>query len=217
MTPVDPLLVPVWTPPQPVAGGVELFVFDLDHSPAHDEPRPHIRRRAVGRRILPHLLASRLRVAPEEIEMDRTPGGKPVLVRPQAPLAFNVSYTRRWFAAALATAGQVGVDVEALDLTIDAMDVARHHFHASELVHLRSLATADRPLAFYRFWTAKEAVLKALGTGLSLDPRLIEIELMADLRLRVCGYDMQLWQWQFPLGGDILILTFARQDHGDRR
>ena len=212
MITADPLLVPLWTPPTAVAEGVELFVFDLDHHPAHEELQPHLRRRAVGRRMLLHLLASGLGVLPEDIELGRTNNGKPVLMSPQSPLAFNVSYTRRWLAVAVAygSDGQIGVDVETLDPTIDAIEVARHHFHASELAHLQSLAPADRPLVFYRFWTAKEAVLKALGTGLSLDPRLIEIELGADLRLRSGGYDMQLWQWQIRLGSDNLILTLAR-------
>ncbi|MGA2499467.1 MAG: 4'-phosphopantetheinyl transferase superfamily protein [Tepidisphaeraceae bacterium] len=244
MNTADPLLVPLWTPPQPVARNVELFLFDLDHSLAHDEPKPHIRRRAVGRRVLLHLLASRLGVAPEDIEIGRAAGGKPMLHCPQSPLAFSVSYTRRWFAAAL-TQGtytwsetgseftlervlpvpsgedtlkrelqtQIGVDVETLDPTIEAMETAHHHFHPNELAHLQSLAPADRPLAFYRLWTAKEAVLKALGTGLSLDSRQVEIEPGPVPRLRMAGYSMHLNLWQLPIAGDTLILALARPTH----
>jgi hypothetical protein len=41
---------------------------------------------------------------------------------------------------------------------------------------LRDAPDEVRPEAFFRLWTGKEALLKALGVGFSLDPREVELE-----------------------------------------
>jgi len=69
--------------------------------------------------------------------------------------------------------GPVGIDIEALDRVASAGfdDVA---FTARERT---AIADADEPdLLRGRLWTAKEALLKAAGTGLRIDPREIGLE-----------------------------------------
>ncbi|MFB6896572.1 4'-phosphopantetheinyl transferase family protein [Streptomyces hydrogenans] len=59
----------------------------------------------------------------------------------------------------------VGVDVE----RIPRAEVVGHvapKLHPAERAELAALAPAERPAAFARVWTRKEALLKALGTGL---------------------------------------------------
>ena len=74
-------------------------------------------------------------------------------------------------AIAASLGGPVGIDIETLDRVATAGfdDVA---FGDSEQAAIREAENPDDLRA--RFWTTKEAVLKARGTGLRSDPRLID-------------------------------------------
>ena len=62
----------------------------------------------------------------------------------------------------------IGVDVEPLDRRIArAEDIAERWFSKGEQALLA--AASDRTVAFLRIWTRKEALGKALGTGLNAD------------------------------------------------
>ena len=50
-----------------------------------------------------------------------------------------------------------------LDVLVDAV------FTPAEQAYIASNTGLDRHRAFFRLWTVKEALVKALGTGLSLD------------------------------------------------
>ena len=62
----------------------------------------------------------------------------------------------------------MGVDVERVRPRPRALDLARSRLHPREAEALSAVpAGPDRDVAFARLWTAKEAVLKARGTGLA--------------------------------------------------
>lgn len=64
--------------------------------------------------------------------------------------------------------GKIGVDVEPLERRIArAEDIAARYFSKGEQALLA--AASDRTVAFLRIWTRKEALGKALGTGLNAD------------------------------------------------
>jgi 4'-phosphopantetheinyl transferase len=92
--------------------------------------------------------------------------GKPELPSP-AGLHFNVSHSGDWAMIALAR-DPVGVDVEDHRRSSDLGLLARHSFAPDEL-DLPDLTTPDGRRAFFHVWSRKEAYIKALGMGLSLD------------------------------------------------
>ena len=92
--------------------------------------------------------------------------GKPHLAAPIA-LGFNLSHCGDVVLLAIARGLEPGVDVEALRPRPRVLQLARRYFTADEAAALAALPVDDREPAFYRLWTAKEAVLKALGRGLS--------------------------------------------------
>jgi 4'-phosphopantetheinyl transferase len=63
--------------------------------------------------------------------------------------------------------GEVGIDVEAIDRRVDALEVASAYFSRTELAMVAELAGAAQVERFLRIWTRKEAVLKAAGTGVA--------------------------------------------------
>lgn len=116
-----------------------------------------------------HLLAARGAGRPAAIAFRADGNGKPHLV-PAAgdcDLRFNLTHTDGLVAVATAEGADIGVDAEATDRPHVDDDMARAVFTAAELELLKGRDDASRRQAFFRLWTLKEAVAKALGTGLS--------------------------------------------------
>ncbi|MFE4613665.1 4'-phosphopantetheinyl transferase family protein [Streptomyces niveus] len=131
-----------------------------------------------GRYLLAHvtlrqLLADRLAVPPAEVVIGRRPctgcggpHGRPVV--PGDPVHFSLSHSGDMVLIALAR-NAVGVDVEAVP-PAEAVRELYAHMHPRERAELAALPAADRPAAFARCWSRKEAFLKATGAGLTEDP-----------------------------------------------
>lgn len=116
--------------------------------------------------------------------------GKPFVVAPEAGRAirFSLSHTRGRVMIALRMGGDVGVDVEQAASGACAGGIAGRVLAAPELAALQALPEIERPWRFLRYWTLKEAILKALGCGLSLDPRALVVDAAsAAPRLLGCG------------------------------
>lgn len=82
-------------------------------------------------------------------------------------LQFNLSHTRGLVALAVTRGARVGVDVERVSRVVD-LAVADRHFAPAEAHELRGLPPAEQPVAFFEYWTLKEAYIKARGMGLAL-------------------------------------------------
>lgn len=118
----------------------------------------------VARAGMRDVLARAQGVSPEALSFSYGAHGKPALRTPSRDVWFNLSHSEDVAVLALCAA-PVGVDVERI---ADAHeDVAGAYFSAEEARALSALPVAQRARAFYRTWTAKEAFLKALGTGFS--------------------------------------------------
>jgi len=92
--------------------------------------------------------------------------GKPALAVdcPGGGLRFNISHTRGFVACAIAH-DEVGVDVEASNRMTD-FDIADRFFAPEEARLVKSAPPEGRACVFFRFWTLKEAFIKATGEGL---------------------------------------------------
>lgn len=133
------------------------FVFERDRH-----------RFIVGRARLRHLLASRLGVQPDVVELIYGPRGKPALSPGFADLdlRFNLSHSEDVAVFAFSRGREIGVDVEAVRELRDADEIAARFFSRRENEAYRALDPRDKPLGFFNCWTRKEAFIKALGDGL---------------------------------------------------
>lgn len=132
------------------------------------------RRFVAARSLLRCILADVLGLADDPkgaaLRLGYGKAGKPFLVEdPQ--LHFNVSHSDDLALIAVTRVGEVGVDVERQRAMDDLQDIARLVFTEAERAALLACSAADRDSVFYRFWTRKEALLKAMGVGL---PALID-------------------------------------------
>ena len=117
---------------------------------------------------------------PRPLAFATGPHGKPHL--PQRPrLAFNLSHSGEHALIGVAEQADIGVDIECrrpLSARTELDDLAERCFTHAEQDELARSATPEDALdLFYTGWTRKEACLKALGTGLSLDPREVHVGL----------------------------------------
>ena len=130
----------------------------------------HSRRRfVVSRGALRLLLGRYLGVRPEDIAIALGDGGKPRLASDRAPpgLHFNVSHSGDLALVAVTRDCEVGVDVEQLREVSCLQRIAQRYFHPAEVIDVLNTERNQQNAAFLRCWTAKEAVLKARGTGIT--------------------------------------------------
>jgi 4'-phosphopantetheinyl transferase len=128
----------------------------------------HRRHYIVGRASLRRILASYIALLPSQIVFHYGPQGKPELANndgERSPLSFNLSHSGELALCAIARR-PLGVDLEWLREVPDADLIAARFFTPAEVARQR--ASADRGAAFLRHWTRKEAVIKAVGVGLSV-------------------------------------------------
>lgn len=116
------------------------------------------------------LLAAYLDVPASTLRLREGDHGKPSLQVPFArdsTLQFNWSHSGDYALIALARGVALGVDIEHIGKPARALDVARRFFAPGESTALAAVDASARKPAFTGLWCAKEAVLKAAGTGLS--------------------------------------------------
>ncbi|MFD5267501.1 4'-phosphopantetheinyl transferase family protein [Streptomyces sp. NPDC058335] len=94
---------------------------------------------------------------------------------PYADVDFSVTHSRDAVGVAVCRDAAVGLDVEDDDIGLDVDAAARTALGDAELTALYARPAAGRRTAFLRTWTRKEAVLKALGVGLHVPLRGLEM------------------------------------------
>jgi 4'-phosphopantetheinyl transferase len=79
--------------------------------------------------------------------------------------AISFSSSDSFAIAAASKTLQIGIDIERIRPIANVDALSRRFFHKSEAVYLDSLPGNQREMEFLKFWTVKEACLKAIGTG----------------------------------------------------
>ena len=140
----------------------------------HSRPR---REFALCRAALRAVLCRWLGCRNDDLAFETSPYGKPsALVEGSGtPVSFNVSHSGRHGLIALAERGRIGVDVEERRPRPDPDGPIRAVFCRAEQAELAAASGVHKIDLFFTLWTMKEALIKALGTGLSLDTSGFEV------------------------------------------
>ncbi len=138
----------------------------------------HQQRFAAARGMLRRLIAGYTGIPAGEVVFRTGAFGKPELAlaenhlaHSRARLCFNLSHSDDLAVAAFALSGRLGLDVERVRTLPDARSIAQRQFAPAEAAWLESAPPEAQAEVFFRIWTRKEAVLKAVGAGLSIDLR----------------------------------------------
>jgi len=137
----------------------ERFAFERDR-----------RQFLAGRSLLRIVLSQYAAIPPDLWRFRVNDYGKPSIESPATgpDLWFSVTHTSSVAAVAVAVGVQVGVDAECVSRSTDWQTVAENYFAPEEWSYLTSLSAAGQRAGFFQIWTLKEALLKALGKGLSI-------------------------------------------------
>lgn len=132
----------------------------------------HLTAHALARTVA----AAHLQVPVAELTLTSTckgcggPHGKP---RPPGPLRLSWSHSGDRVVVAVTPGTEVGVDVERI--VPHARETAERVLREPERAVLAALPEPRRPAGFVRYWTRKEALLKATGDGLAVPPALLHV------------------------------------------
>ncbi|MEY3898361.1 MAG: hypothetical protein RLZZ214_3882 [Verrucomicrobiota bacterium] len=120
------------------------------------------------------ILGDAIQLPPRDVPLIVSDYGKPALASPYQALHFNLSHCHDLAVIALTLDGPVGIDLEATARAADLLECESTFCHPAEILSLPD-EKKERARQLLRIWTAKEALLKALGTGLSHPPESVRI------------------------------------------
>ncbi|KUJ82996.1 hypothetical protein AWR36_010670 [Microbulbifer flavimaris] len=136
-----------------------------------------------GRGCLRRILALQLNREPNDLQLSVGEHGRPYLAG--SGLSFNVSHSGGLAICALSRTHSVGIDLEVHQKALCFGPLLSLVFTETERARLKEKSGVERQRMFFDFWTAKEALMKLTGLGLSLAPANIELLLAGD---HPCGF-----------------------------
>lgn len=147
----------------------------------------------ASRGCLKLVLSKYLRKAPALIFIDQNEYGKPHVLG--SNIKFNVSHAGKYILIAVTRDIDIGVDIEQISEDFVFADIVNTFFTDTEKNAINSHVPSSR-MAFYRAWTRKEACLKALGKGLSIDLQDVEVTCLAKEPAKVLKFKNYDNDWQ---------------------
>jgi 4'-phosphopantetheinyl transferase len=132
--------------------------------------------------ILRWILSKYVDESADQIEIVIGPQGKPSLVQQEKkyPIHFNLSHSHETVLCAITAVGEIGVDVEKIREVPDLEKIVRQFFSTRERAAFKEIPSSQRKQAFFRCWTRKEALIKAMGGGLSLPLDQFDVSILPD-------------------------------------
>jgi 4'-phosphopantetheinyl transferase len=178
---VGPGALHLWSipldPPEPPMHEWDALLSDDERNRANRFVQDRDRRRyRVAHAVLRLLLARYTGKDASALSFVLGPQGKPNLAGEDA-ISFNLSHSGELAILAISPPARLGVDIEQIRVMDDAIAIARSFFAPGEQAVLAGTPLADRDRTFMTCWTRKEAFIKALGGGLSIDLASFEVSL----------------------------------------
>lgn len=126
----------------------------------------------ISHALLRYILGYYTKQSPQEIKYATNKYGKPFLQ--DSNIKFNMSHSKSIVSYIIAYDNNVGIDIEFNDNNLDVMELSKLVLTTKEHILLESLKYDKQRKIFYNLWTKKEALVKAIGEGLSYPINTIE-------------------------------------------
>ena len=159
---------------------------DRYHRYRHDTDRLMF---ALGRAMARRLVGRALDLAPDAWQWREGPHGRPEIAAPATALHFNLAHSAGLVCCALATGREVGIDVEHRGRERTDQAIVARFCAPAEAADI-DINRPDWHDRFLKYWTLKEAYLKARGLGIAVH--------LADICFELDGTD------------DAIRITFLR-------
>ncbi|WP_061996348.1 4'-phosphopantetheinyl transferase superfamily protein [Clostridium sp. ATCC 25772] len=122
---------------------------------------------AITHGLLRILISKYLNLSNNKIKFEKDLYGKPKVVIDDKNINFNISHSNNLIAFAFSNSATIGIDVEYNKNINDFNDIVTNYFHELEIENFNKVSNLKKQDIFYRYWTQKEAFLKATGEGLN--------------------------------------------------
>jgi 4'-phosphopantetheinyl transferase len=116
--------------------------------------------------MLRSLLSRTLGLPPDSLEFSYNQYGKPYVSGAGTKIFFNMSHSSDVSVIGFDPASEIGVDVEKINENVDYESIISHFFTCNEISYIHSRRN-ESLRRFFEIWTRKEALLKALGIGIT--------------------------------------------------
>lgn len=173
--------------PQLIPESVDVWLFPLQHSldmlnrmqqtlsSGEKQRAARLTKKADGDHyiaahgILRVLLGLYMKIDPEKLAFNSDANGKPSLDTriTKKNLHFNLSHSHEYGLLAVSLDSAVGVDLEYIKKQAAFLKIAKRFFTPAEYKALQKTPKDLQKEAFFTGWCRKEALLKALGTGIA--------------------------------------------------
>ncbi|WP_186646022.1 4'-phosphopantetheinyl transferase family protein [Fluviispira vulneris] len=136
-------------------------------------------RSVVGRALIRILSAKYLGIKTSQILFAYSKYHKPFLSENIniKNLKFNISHAGKWIALAFSLEHEVGVDIEEYKNDFDIDGSAKLVFSPKEYNTWKALPQIEKCASFFHVWSAKEAIIKALGLGFYYPPENLTVSI----------------------------------------
>ena len=158
----------------------------------------------ISHGLLRLILGAYLGKDPKELEIEVSDHGKPFLRTGE--LGFNISHSGKFLLCACGLWPQIGVDIQEMYEISGKERIIERYFSPAEKDYLNSINKPSKEL-FFELWAAKEALLKAMGSGFQVSPA--EVSLVPDPGIHgsftasVPGIHTQAWSIKnLEIGGN---------------
>lgn len=126
----------------------------------------------ICRALLKFFLAKHVGLDIDKINLEVDSNKKPYLPN-HSSVFFNISHAGDYGLIAIAKY-PVGVDIEYINKEFNYKEILQNVFNKNEIESIEN--SNDKQQTFYKFWTRKEAIVKAIGKG--IDEGFSEISVM---------------------------------------
>ncbi|HVN52768.1 MAG TPA: 4'-phosphopantetheinyl transferase superfamily protein [Anaerolineaceae bacterium] len=150
--------------------------------------------------MLRTILGHYLQTPASEIRYAFNRYGKPHLKNnlPGHNVKFNLSHSGNLALIAVTLDREIGVDLEHILPKLCDLQIADRFFAPREVGVLQEMDPQERQVAFFKFWTCKEAYIKARGEGLSIALDAFEVSFtpgVSFVQLEVHENPIESWRW----------------------
>lgn len=174
----------VWSmPANATEAQAEVWHAHLDDTTTGQPPATPKERRLQAHRVLRHVVGTWLDRAADEIATERgpchscgAPHGPPRVTRPHAVgLEISLSYSHGRCLVGISAAGPIGVDIQAVTDPGRAEPIAARILSPDEAAMLERTSSALYARRVLGSWARKEACLKAVGIGIIIPMRDVDV------------------------------------------
>lgn len=136
----------------------------------------------VRRGILRQIISKYLEIDAKNLLFEYNSFGKPFLITDslKQDFKFNMTHSKNMALYCISSQKNVGVDIEYLYKEFEFQPIIDRFFSQNEKKFIENIAIDKQKEGFFKIWTRKEAILKALGKGISFPLEKIDVSFNED-------------------------------------